>query len=195
MKEELVRILRLRFDERNRRMIERFTDEKQQLNARGLLNSSETLRAMHKVLKAELKESAGTVVTTILDVMTKQNVLVAKKHLQDWSVDALAKRKDEIEAQYLSEVRHIEQGLQNKAMLQSLMSLGEFYAVQREEMLIELSNAWEKYSRDRGGNLASVIKNRFLNHPTVAWASIVMAAILLIAAFAGAIRGLQGVFG
>lgn len=195
MKEELAKVLRLRFDERNRRMIERFTEEKQRLNARGLLNSSETVKAMHKVLETELKESAGAVVATALDVMGKQGLLLAKKPLQDYCSDALSKRKDEIEAQYLSDVRHIEQGLQNKAMLQPYMSLGDFYVLQREEMLIELSRAYEKYLRDRGGNLASAIKNGFLNRPTVAWASIVIAAILLVVAFAGAIRGLQGVFG
>ena len=63
MKEEFAELLRLRFDERNRRMIERFTEEKQRLNARGLLYSSETVKALHRVLETELKESAGVVVT------------------------------------------------------------------------------------------------------------------------------------
>jgi len=195
MMEEFVKLLRLRFDEKNRQMIEHFTEEKQRLNARGLLNSSETVKAMHRVLVTELKESAGVVVTTAIDVISKKDLLPAEKALQDLCSEALSHRKNEIEALYLSDVRHIEQGLLNKAMLQPYMSLGDFYRLQREEMHINLSGAYAKYMRDRGGNLASVIKNRFLNRPAVAWAAIVITVILLIAAFASAIGGLRGSFG
>ena len=195
MMKEFAKLLRLRFDENNRRMIERFTEEKQRLNARGVLNSSETIKALHKVLETELKESAEAVVATAVDVISKNDLLLAEKKLQDFCSEALSKRKDEIEALYLSDVRHIEQGLQNKAMLQPYMSLGDFYRLQQEEMLVNLSSAYEKYMRDRGGNLASVIKNRFLNRPMVAWAAIVISVILLIAAFAAAIGRLQGLFG
>lgn len=195
MREEFARLLRLRFDDKNRRLFERFTEEKQRLNARGLLYSSETVKAMHKVLKAELSESVGAVVATAVDVISKNDSLVAEKTFQDFCSEALSKRKDEIEALFLSDVRHVEQGLQNKAMLQPYMSLGDFYTLQREEMVIKVSGAYEQYMRDRGGNLASVIKNRFLNRPMVVWAAIVIAVILFFAAFAGAIGKLQSLFG
>lgn len=194
MREEFFRLLRLRFDERNRRLIERFTEERQRLNARGLLYSSETVKAMHKVLETEMSESVGAVVATAVDVISKNNSLVAEKKLQDVCSEALSKRKDEIEALFLSDVRHVEQGLQNKAMLQPYMSLGDFYSLQREEMVIKMSDAYEQYMRDRGGNLAGMIKNRFLNRPMVAWAAIVIAVILLFAAFAAAIGKLQSLF-
>ena len=127
MRDEFARLLRLRFDERNRRMIERFTGEKQRLNARGLLYSSETVKAMHKVLETELSESVGAVVATAFDVISKNDSLVAEKKLQDFCSEALSKRKDEIEGLFLSDVRHIAQGSQSKAMLQPHMSLGDFY--------------------------------------------------------------------
>ena len=195
MKGEFVRLLRLRFDEKNRRLIERFTEEKQRLNARGLLYSSETVKAMHKVLETELSESVGVVVATAVDVISKNDSLVAEKKLQDFCSEALSKRKDEIEGLFLSNVRHIEQGLQSNAMLQPYMSLGGFYTLQREEIVIKVSGAYKQYMQDRGGNLASVIKNRFLNLPIVAWAAIVIAVILIFAAFAGAIGKLQSLFG
>lgn len=195
MKEEFAELLRLRFDERSRRMIERFTEEKQRLNARGLLYSSETVKALHRVLETELKECVGVVVTTAIDVISKKASLLAEKELQDWCSEALSHRKDEIEALYLLDVRHIEQGMQNKAMLQPYTPFREFYRLQREEMFINLSKAYGKYMRDRGGNLANAIKNRFLNRPPVAWAAIVIAVILLIAAFGGAIGGLRSSFG
>lgn len=195
MRDEFARLLRLRFDERNRRMIERFTGEKQRLNARELLYSSETVKAMHKVLETELSESVGAVVATAFDVISKNDSLVAEKKLQDFCSEALSKRKDEIEGLFLSDVRHIAQELQSKAMLQPHMSLGDFYTLQREEMAIKVSGAYKQYMQDRGGNLASVIKNRFLNLPIVAWAAIVIAVILIFAAFAGAIGKLQSLFG
>ena len=195
MREEFAKLLRLRFDEKNRRLIERFTEEKQRLNARGLLNSSETVKAMHMVLETELTESVEMVVAAAVDVISKNDSLVAEKKLQDFCSEALSKRKAEIEALFLSDARHVEQGLQNKAMLQPYMSLGDFYTLQREEMLIKVSGAYKQYMRDRGGNLASVIKNRFLNRPMVAVAAIVITVILLFAAFAGAIGKLQSLFG
>lgn len=195
MREEFARLLRLRFDENNRRLIERFTEEKQRFNARGLLYSSETVKAMHKVLETEISESVGAVVATAVDVISKNDSLVAEKKLQDFCSEALSKRKNEIEALFLSDVRHVEQGLLNKAMLQPYMSLGDFYTLRREEMAIKISGAYKQCMRDRGGNLTSVLKNRFLNRPMVAWAAIVIAAILLFAAFAGAIGKLQSLFG
>lgn len=193
MREEFTKVLRLRFDERNRRMIERFTEEKQRFNARGILLSSETVVAMHKVLETELKESTLTVVTTVFDVIGKKGFLPAEKDLQTVCTVAFSERKDEIEGLYFSSVRHIEQGLQ-KTMLQPYMSLGDFYLLQQEEMLINLSSAYEKYIRDRGGNLTNMIKNRLHNHPLVAWAAIVTTVIIFIAAVVGAIVVLRSLF-
>ncbi|MDP1613572.1 MAG: hypothetical protein Q8M11_21130 [Sulfuritalea sp.] len=194
MIEQYLQLLRLRFDEKNRRMSDRFTEEKQRLNARGLLISFETVKAMHKVLITELKESADAVVTTAIDVISKKDLLLSEKTLQDLCADALSKRSDEIEALYLSAVDHIERGLQNKAMLQPHMALGDFYPLQREEMLINLSIGYKKHMRDQGGNLTGVIRNRFLNRPMIAWASIVIAVILLVATFVGAISALWSSF-
>ena len=62
---------------------------------------------MHRVLETELRESAGTVVTTAVDVISKKNLLLAEEKLQDFCTEVLSKRKDEIEALYLSDVHHI----------------------------------------------------------------------------------------
>lgn len=194
MREEFAKVLRLRFDERNRRMIERFTEEKQRFNARGILISSETVVAMHEVLETELKESAIAVVATAIDAVGKKTLPPSEKELQAVCSNALSNRKNEIEALYSSDVRHVEQGVSNKAMLQPYMSLGNFYLLQQEEMLINLSSAYEKYMRDRGGSLASIIMNRFLNYWPIAGAKIVMAVIIAIAAVGGAIAGLRSLF-
>lgn len=139
-------------------------------------------------------ESADAVVTTAIDVFSKNDLLLSEKALHDLCSEALSKRADEIEALYLSAVDHIERGLQNKAMLQPYMALREFYPLQREEMLINLSAGYKKHMRDQGGNLAGAIRNRFLNRPMIAWATIVIAVILLVATFVGAISVLLNSF-
>ena len=149
---------------------------------------------MHRVLETELKESAIAVVATAIDAVGKKPLPPSKKELQAVCSNALSNRKDEIEALYLSEVRHVEQGVPNKAMLQPYMSLGDFYFLQQEEMLINLSNAYEKYIRDRGGSLASIIMNRFLNYWLIAGVKIVIAVIISTAAVASAIVGLRSLF-
>ena len=92
MREQFSRLLRYRLDDRNRRLIERFTKEKQRHSARGLLNSSETIKAMHSVLETELKESADVVITTAIGVISRSGLLVAEKELQALCSGALLQR-------------------------------------------------------------------------------------------------------
>ena len=195
MKDDFGKLLRLRLDEGNRCLIQRFTEEKQRLNARGLLHSSETVKAMHGVAKKEIAASAETVVVTAIDVLRKKNILPSNKKLQNLCSAAFLKRKEEIEAIYLSEARDITRGLQNHSLLDPLMSFQDFYGLQCEEMVVSLRAAYDKYRRDRGGNFAAILRNRFLDHPVVAWAAIVVTVIVLVATFTGAIGALRAMFG
>ena len=179
-RKQFSKLLRYRLDERNRRLIERFTEEKQRHSARGLLNSSETVRAMHSVLEAELKTSADVVITTAMDVISRSDSLVSEKQLQVLCSNALLQRKDEIEELFLLGIRPIEEGLLNKAMLKPYMSLGTLYGLQRKELLVNLSYAYVDYTRGRGGNLMEIIKNRFLDHPVIAWTAIAIVTISTI---------------
>jgi len=169
-------------------MHERFLQEKQRYNARGILYSSETVKAMHKVLETEFKESVDVVVTTALDVVGKNGLLPVEKKLQTLCLEALSQRKNEAEGLFLGAIRPIEEGLLNTTLLKPYMSLGDFYLLQREEMLISLSHAYAKHKGDRGVNLAEAIKNRFLNHPIVAWPAVAITAIIVIASLIGAIN-------
>ena len=141
---------------------------------------------MHSVLETELKESADVVITTAIGIISRSGLLVAEKELQALCSGALLQRKNEIEELFLLGIRPIEEGLLNKAMLKPYMSLGDFYGLQQEELLVNLSDAYVKYMRDRGSNLTEAIKNRFLNHPMIAWAAIVIGFIIFVATFVNA---------
>lgn len=159
IREPFIKLLRLRFDDNNRQMIERFTEEKQRQNARGLLISSKTVTAMHKVLETELKNSATVIVKTAIDIINQKDLVPVKNELQDLCTEALSQRKDEIQALYLSHIRTIEQGLQNKAMLEPYMSLEDSYSLQQEEMHINLSYELQ-------GKFANQTKKPSTCHPT-----------------------------
>ena len=189
MMEEFARLLRLRFNDKNRRIIERLTEEKQSFNSRGLLISSMTVQAMHRVLESEFTDSAHTVMETAIDVINKNELLLSEKSLRASCFEALAARKGEIESIFLSEVTQLEQGLQNKTMLAPFMSLAASENLQQEEMLIRLSVAYKAHLRNRGVNLAGVINRRFLNHPLIASAKIVGVVIVFISAVIAAYAG------
>lgn len=195
MMEEFAKLLRLRFNEKNLRMIERLTEEKQLFNSRGSLISSRTVQAMHRVLESEFTDSAHTIVASAIDVINKNELLLSEKSLRALCLEALAARKGEIESSFLSEMTQLEQGLQNKTMLAPFMSLAASENLQQEEMLIRLSVAYKAHFRDRGGNLAGVISSRFLNHPLIASAKVVGGVVVFIFAVIAAYVGLQGLFG
>lgn len=142
---EYKRRIRLHFDERNRRIIEAFAGEKRRFNTRGLLNSSETIRAIHKFLESELSESTTVIVDTAIDLIKGEKSVLDVDQLRFLCEKALSERKDEIEKLFLSSIRHIEEGLQNVAMLQSFISLEDSYLLQREEMLIRLSESIKQH--------------------------------------------------
>ena len=124
-------MLRYRFDERNGQMRKRFLEERQQYNERGILSSSATVKAMHEVLETEFQESVDVVVTTALDVVSKNGLLSAENKLQTLCLEALSQRKDEVEGLFLEAIRPIEEGLLNTTLLKPYMSLGDFYHLQR----------------------------------------------------------------
>lgn len=195
MTEEFAKLLRLRFNEKNHRMIERLTEEKQLFNSRGPLISSMTVQAMHRVLESEFADCAHTVVATAIDVINKNELLLSEKSLRALCLEALAARKGEIEAIFFSEVTPLAQGLQNKTMLAPFMSLAASEDLQQEEMLIRLSVACKAHLRNRGGNLAGVISRRFLNHPLIASAKVVGVVIVFISAVIAAYAVLRDLFG
>lgn len=191
MEKEFGRIIRLRFDENNRKLIENFTKVKERLNARGLLNSTETIREMYKVLETEFIDCVGLIVITAIDVARKDNLLIKRNKIQKFCEKTLAARKKEIEGIYLSNTQQIRGGLLNSNMLSPFMSLDKIHALQHEEIVIKLSNEIDKYHKEYGNNLRDIIHNRFLNIPIIAWGAIVIFVIIAIVSFTNAISNLS----
>ncbi len=66
---------------------------------------------------------------------------------------------------------HIINSLQNKAMIEPYLSLSGRHVLQSGELAVTFAGLHEKYVKDRGGNLAGMVKNIFLDHPvgTTLW--------------------------
>ena len=191
MKEQFSRLLRYRLDERNRRMIERFTEEKQRFNERGLLHSSETIIAMHRMLEIELKESVDVVIETAMDVINRSGFLVTEKELQILCSSAFLQRKNEIEELFRLSIHPIESSLLNKTMLKPYMSLGDFYCLQQEELLINLSDIYVEYMSKNAATKSFDLMSRVKNHPAIAVLVLIVVAIAGAAAFFEDLRVLR----
>lgn len=194
MIEEFEKFLRLKFDERNQNMIKAFTQEKQKYNARGLLNSSGTIVAMHEVAKNELIECKNVIISTVFDVINHLKLIPKTNQIEKICITALIKRKGEIEGIFSANVNHIVSGLQNTKMLEPYISLNDSIDLQLEEMRVGISTSHQLYLKEHGGNLLSLLKNRFLNRYVVAFAVIVIGAIIAIASFWDGIAKLLNIY-
>lgn len=183
MKEKLEKFLLLKFDERNQNLVKAFTKEKQNHNARGLLNSSGTVVAMHEVAKNELIECKNVIISTAFDVINHLKLIPDANQIEKVCIPALIRRKEEIEGIFSANVNHIVSGLQNTKMLKPYTSLNASIDLQIEEMRVGISTSHQLYLKEHGGNLFSLLKNRFLNRYVVAFAVVVIVAIIAIASF------------
>lgn len=146
MKEDFTKLLSLRFKERNRSLLKNITDEKQIFNSRGLLNSSETVVAIHGVLENELKESIETIVKTIIDTFKKNQEFLSRTETEKICIEACQARVIEIEQLFSKNIEHIVSGLKNTAMIKPFLSLTSIKDLQKEEMLVILSSAYKDYT-------------------------------------------------
>lgn len=194
MREELEKILRLKFDERNRNMIKNFTQEKQKFNARGLLNSSGTVVEMHEIARTELIECKNIIIKTAFEVLDHLKKIPKTHQIEKICISALEKRKKEIEGIFSENCNHIVSGLQNKKMLEPYMSLNNSIELQLEEMKVGISTSHQLYLNEHGGNVLSLIKNRFLNLYAIATAIIIIGVIIAIASFWDSITKLQNIY-
>ena len=194
MIEEFEKFLRLKFDERNQNMIKAFTQEKQKYNARGLLNSSGTVVAMHVVAKNELIECKNVIISTAFDVIDHLKLIPKTNQIEKICAPALKKRKREIEGIFSANINHIVSGLQNTKMLEPYISLNDSIDLQLEEMRIGILTSHQLYLKEHGGNLFNLLKNRFLNRYVIASVVLVIGVIIAIASFWDGIAKLLNIY-
>ena len=136
------RLIRKRFQERDRQFSARLLKVKQEHSRRGILTSSTTVEAMYVELEREFKESATECVRTLVDAMENRPTALPnpwKRTILRLCSDALSERKAALDATYQGASAIILASLNNRDMTAPYRSLSDnFVQVQRENAFVEL---------------------------------------------------------
>ncbi|GAA0838330.1 hypothetical protein GCM10009113_00040 [Marinobacter szutsaonensis] len=181
MDQELRELFDLRWKDRDRVLGQEFLRVKEEMNARGLLNSSMTIQGAHKVMTKEFESDRQLITDTIIDFVGKTQRITSISAFQDIAQAELASRKVAIENQFSSGFKNIMSGLQNPSMVAPFVNLSEVFPLAQKRLSIELGNAISAYNSSFGSNLTDQLRNRFLNRPIIAVAvlSVVGASFIL----------------
>lgn len=168
MDQDLRELFDLRWQDRDRVLRDEFLRVKQEMNARGMLNSSKTIQSAHKAMAKELETDRQIISDTIIDFVGKTQRVTSASLFQDIAQAELANRKSAIENQFASGFKNVLSGLQNSSMIAPFMNLNDIFPLAQKELSIELNNAVVAYNGSFGSNLTDQLRNRFLNHPIIA---------------------------
>jgi len=138
------------------------------MNARGLLNSSITIKNAHGVLTAEFEANRILITKTILDHIRSLDRIANKAEFENCAQSQLSERKNYLEQALKSGFSNVLSGLPNPAMVAPLMHLDDLYSLAQYELTIELKSAIDTHNKSFGSNLTEQLKNRFLNNPILA---------------------------
>lgn len=188
MDHELRKLFDLRWKERAQVLQKEFLLVKQEMNARGVLNSSMTIQNGHEALVAEFKTQRKLISTTIIDFVGKTQKVSLVSKFQDLAQEELSKRRTVLENEFNSAFNNQVSGLQNSAMIAPYLSLADVFPLATEELSVELDTAFVTYNKAFGNNLTDQIRNRFLNNP-------ILAVVVLSVAGATFIFGLLKLLG
>lgn len=176
-------ILRLRFRERDKAFEEELTAIKQNMAARGLLYSGNTVKSGHDALVAEYTGSRKAIVTAVAENLriTKPN-----KVDPDISEDALRRleeRKRFLEQFYMEKMKPIEATLQNKKSLEPYTNLNDVAELNEHELRAEITQVVTDFINSQGETFYHRVKNQFLNRPLVVIGVIAFSVVLAVLTF------------
>jgi len=178
-------ILRLRFLDRDKAFAEILTSLKQDMNAREIFPSTQTVKRGHDALLHELVESRGTILTTISEYLTITNPNKIEATVTENAVEWLRNKKEFLESYYLEQMRAVVSSLQNRKMLDPYLSLSDAIELNEYELRVELAQEIEKYISSCGATLYDRTKNQFLDRPLVVIVMITIAAVTFVLTFLG----------
>jgi len=176
-------ILRLRFLDRDKAFAETLTSIKNEMNARGILHSAQTVKRAHEALVNELVESRGTILTTVLETINITKPIKIDKKVTENAVERLRKRKEFLERYFNEQMKVVVSSLQNKKMLEPYLNLSNAIELNEHELRVEVAQEIEKYVSSRGATLYDRIKNQFLDRQFVVVSVITIAAVTVILTF------------
>jgi len=153
--EIFLKLLRSHFDERNARMIDKFSLEKQRVKASDAIDSPSNIMLLHAVVKMELMESSDIIVETAFDVVKSEYLISNYAQIRKACSSAYMERAAEIEEIFLQNVDHLEKESQNTERVNPYMPLADFEFLQLIEINEKVSEAYQEHIIQGNHNLIS----------------------------------------
>jgi hypothetical protein len=183
MDQGMEEVLKLRFSERDKAFTETLLTIKNEMNARGLLKSGNTVKAGHVALLDELVESRRLIVDTVYESLSLSKPNKVDVSLTETAKAFLRERKNFLESYYQEQMKVVISSLQNKHMHEQYTTLSEAMPLNEKELEIELSLVYKKYINSLGATLYERVVNQFLDRSLVVIAVIMISAVGTIMAF------------
>lgn len=176
------KLLTNRWTARDKELNESILRVQGEMNRRGILPSSISVKEHHDVFLVEFQASRDTIIKTIIDYLQANDIKPNRTELQVWAMNKLAERRDKLDSLFLQKAKVSFQGLQNQTMIAPFMNIAQYYEHAAQVLIIELKKAIDEYEKKLGETLTARIVNNFKNRPVIAFGIIV---VIVIAAILG----------
>ncbi len=162
-----------RWKARDRDLNESILAVQAEMNNRGVLTSSISVKAHHEVFRSEFQAGRNTIVETIIDSLQSKKVELDRVALETWAMKRLIERRDVLDSRFRTRAKVSFHGLSNQTMIAPFMNIAQYYDHTASELSIELSNALDEYEKQFGATFMDQIVNRFKNRPLVAFGIVI----------------------
>ncbi|AEJ01580.1 hypothetical protein Nit79A3_1769 [Nitrosomonas sp. Is79A3] len=185
--ESFLKLLRIHFDDRNDRLMEKLSEEQQRFKASDVINSSSNSTLLHTVVKMELVESSDIIVETAFSVVDKEYLISNYPQIRKACSSAFMARTAEIEEIFLQYADYLEVASQNTEMTNPYMPLADFEFLQLIKINDKVSKAYQEHFNQSSHNLTPEIEKQpvhqavLLRRPLFAMTFAILACITLIA--------------
>ena len=182
-----LKLLRIHFDDRNTRLIDKLTSEQQCFKAGGVMNSSSNSVLLHNVVKMELAESSDIIVETAFSVADTEYLISNYPQIRKACSSAFMERAAEIEEIFLQNVDYLEVASQNMEMTNPYMPLADFEFLQLMKINDKVSQAYQEHFNQSSYNLTPAVEKQpvhqavLFRRPLFAMTFAILACITLIA--------------
>ena len=178
----------LRFEARDRELEAGFLRVKQEMNGRGLLQSSITVQKLHEVARKEFEGSQLVIVETVVDALSQSLIQFDRQRLENLAQQTLEKRKKTIEGHLHGQNATILRSLQNESMTAQYVTLDQYNSLAVSELSIKLARALDGHQLQSGATEKDRIVNALLNNRIIAVLVIVTVAALAIFGLVSAVK-------
>jgi hypothetical protein len=174
------RLLELRLKAQNSRFHESVQEVQGNASAGGYLRGGNYLRELHRVIEAELSESASVIAETLLEEYGPAQKLPQAESVFSLVESELNERKQYLE-RYIKDAAR-QTGLQNQSMLASHLTLEKSFPLIVEESRVCVYRRIEELKLQRGATVLARVKYWAENSP-------IIVGIMLVVVVLGAVKG------